>query len=804
MKKRLLTILSILFFPLLLITGFSNWVIIGSKTATVAISPSSAIAYLSNDTSTYYTSVEKALSVANSTTSNVTVYVVPGTDAYIYRDCTINSNVTLSLPYEGTTTLSRSGNSSSFADATSTNKVTEIKVMEGVTITMNGTLTIGGVLGSESVGLSGHTSGLYCQLTMGRNSKIIGNGTINCFGFIKEDKIGNDSIVDMQSGTINMPFVVYDFHGGTYTTTVYLSGGQAPFYIYDMPNIQTKLKCTSNSKIVGYVDLWASSKHNTNEMTIVAKNGSAAILNISDGGYIISKYTPASTSTTSREYSLDHSYTDIEVFGGVSTGSMQLEVSSAKVDTENVLFPVSWKYRFHLKEGTSSLNTDFKFLPGSSLKVYDGAKLNIDSEVLFFDNSWDGDQATVWYKYPDLNVDASFTVDGTCEINGSFGGEIKTSSDKNTGKLIFGSNFYSGVATTEGNNVGSTSSTGPFKFNPVNVIALQANGKFVGQSSNQYFQKGNEYSVHSGKWNGTFSSKQEMYTLLIYWTIPFNSLTKSHTFTFTYNNTTTTYTAPRTFYLLPTLSYTAKGDSELNSFTKRGNLSANEVYHETAKNCLLPGTMITMSDGTKKLVEQIQPGDMLKVFNHYTGEYDVSPVVFNESEPKQDVKVINLEFSNGSTIGVIYEHGFFDLDLMKYVYIDEYNYNDYVGHRFNSDGNNIVTLNRAYITTRYTEVYSPVTAYHLNYFTEDILSMPGGIEGLFNIFEYDDDLKYNEELMKQDIEKYGLYTYDDFKDYCSYEFYQAFPAKYLKVAVGKGYITFDEIIYLINRYKTKV
>ena len=171
---------------------------------------------------------------------------------------------------------------------------------------------------------------------------------------------------------------------------------------------------------------------------------------------------------------------------------------------------------------------------------------------------------------------------------------------------------------------------------------------------------------------------------------------------------------------------------------------------------------------------------------------------------KANVNVINLEFSNGSNIGVVSEHGFFDLDLMKYVYIDEYNYNDYVGHRFYSDGNNIVTLNRAYITTEYTEVYSPVTAYHLNYFTEDILSMPGGIEGLFNIFEYDDDLKYNEELMKQDIETYGLYKYEDFKDYCSYEFYRAFPAEYLKVAVGKGYITFDEIIYLINRYKNKV
>ena len=61
-------------------------------------------------------------------------------------------------------------------------------------------------------------------------------------------------------------------------------------------------------------------------------------------------------------------------------------------------------------------------------------------------------------------------------------------------------------------------------------------------------------------------------------------------------------------------------------------------------------------------------------------------------------------------------------------------------------------------------------------------------------------MKYDEIKMKEDIEKYGLYTYDDFKDYISYEVYSMFPAKYFKVSVGKGYITFEHIIELAKRY----
>ena len=221
-------------------------------------------------------------------------------------------------------------------------------------------------------------------------------------------------------------------------------------------------------------------------------------------------------------------------------------------------------------------------------------------------------------------------------------------------------------------------------------------------------------------------------------------------------------------------------------------------------NCLLPDTLITMADGSYKQVKDIVSGDEVMVFNHETGQIDTAPIFFNDYDEKAWYDVINLQFSNGQDIGVIYEHGFFDLTLNKYVYITNDNYKDFIGHEFYTNVNNTrgsTTLVNAYIDKQYTEVYSPVSYYHLNYFTEDVLSMPGATEYFVNIFPYDSNLKYDETAKLEYISEYGLYTYDDFKDYVPLEFYNAFPAQYLKIQVEKGIISFDDILRLIDRYK---
>ena len=257
-------------------------------------------------------------------------------------------------------------------------------------------------------------------------------------------------------------------------------------------------------------------------------------------------------------------------------------------------------------------------------------------------------------------------------------------------------------------------------------------------------------------------------------------------------------------------SYTVTNDTTGSSITVSSDkftMPASDVTikgtAEEDKSCVVSGTLLTLADGTQKKVEDLLDTDMLLVFNHETGKFESAPIIFVDRDEWKYYDIVNLEFSNGTKTRLIYEHGYFDLTLNKYVYITEANYKDYIGHEFafyDGDKVNNVTLTNSYITNEYVGCYSPVTAYHLNYFVDGMLSMPGGIEGLFNIFDYNDDMTYDIEKMNEDIEKYGLYTYEDFKDYLPYEVYLAFPGPYLKVSVEKGYITFEEIIGYIEQY----
>ena len=79
--------------------------------------------------------------------------------------------------------------------------------------------------------------------------------------------------------------------------------------------------------------------------------------------------------------------------------------------------------------------------------------------------------------------------------------------------------------------------------------------------------------------------------------------------------------------------------------------------------------------------------------------------------------------------------------------------------------------------------------------------MPGGISGLFNIFEVDTKaMKYDSAKMHSDIEKYGLFTYADFEELIPEYMYDAFNGNILKVAIGKGMLTWEDIQTLAERY----
>ena len=226
--------------------------------------------------------------------------------------------------------------------------------------------------------------------------------------------------------------------------------------------------------------------------------------------------------------------------------------------------------------------------------------------------------------------------------------------------------------------------------------------------------------------------------------------------------------------------------------------------------CMAAGTLITLANGSQVPVEQLTGNEMLLVWNMDTGTLDIAPIVFIDSDPIAMYSVINLYFSDGTQVKVISEHGFWDYNLNQYVYIDE-DAAQYIGHWFNKlstdeNGNSIsqkVQLVNVVIQDEYTTAWSPVTYGHLCYYVNGMLSMPGGIEGLFNIFEVDaETMKYDEAQMQADIAQYGLFTYEEFAELfpVSEEVFEAFNGQYLKVAMGKGLIDAEGLQTLIERY----
>lgn len=225
--------------------------------------------------------------------------------------------------------------------------------------------------------------------------------------------------------------------------------------------------------------------------------------------------------------------------------------------------------------------------------------------------------------------------------------------------------------------------------------------------------------------------------------------------------------------------------------------------------CLISGTLITMADGTKKYVEDLVPGDKVLVFNHYTGKYDESFIMYNTHSniEKKYYDILNLLFDDDTKLSIYGDHYLFNVDTKKYELININNYINFIGNRYYAasfDGTEyierIITLKEAFITNEYVSIFGPTPAFHLNVLSNDLLTIPGDSDPFINIFEMNELYKYDEEQMKLDIELYGLMSYETLAEYIPYEIFEYYHGEYLNVAIGKGYTTLDRIIELIRKY----
>lgn len=375
-------------------------------------------------------------------------------NAFIASNLTIPSGTTLILPSGDSTGDSATtiGNATKAYGAGSgdysTTVLYTLSVWGNSTLNVSGNILILGLLGHNGVALSGHTSGAHGQLINNGTIQLNNGSNLDVRGYVK----GNGTLYANSGAKVYSPFVVRDFRGGTNTVTVFCHADAkiSPFNQYEMPNIQCNQVFNVGSSHNGYVDLYANSTHNNDITAIIANSG--AIINLGSNGKVLKSYNPNLQKTT------------LTLVGDISLGSLELKVTFKKsiieieqvVKMSDVQFPLSWLYDINIGDGTTATNVNapyhYKVLTGCNVTVAQNATLTTSKSVIVYNTFTDSDGPAAGTAYPNKPA-ASFVVNGTYNINGSFGGLIQ--SNENDAKIIVSSSSTLTVTSKEGNS-GST------------------------------------------------------------------------------------------------------------------------------------------------------------------------------------------------------------------------------------------------------------------------------------------------------------------------------------------------------------
>ena len=412
--------------------------------------------------STYYGSIENALEKVTSGT----VTVIPNTsrNISIAKDAIINSGVTLSLPYlaengsysvnntNGKATLHLDAGSSETDKDNAVSHTSDLKlttrvvIKNGVTLTNNGTLMIAGETsgGRGGSGLAGHTARNFAEFEMEPNAKIISTGTIHCFGFIDVSDLNNTSSqVIIQSGTLYMPFVIADFRGGTFMKEAYQDLSTTPFNQFELRNIVASLRINQGAVLIGHGNLYAqtlssyiggllgglfgggsSSKSDNNyaEVKLIG-NDKNYLIQLTSGGYVEGKYNPIRESVDNNNQWTD-GINNLNFYGGAKTNSLKMKVVSVTLNTSSVAFPLSWRFKIGLNNGSYSMGNTFKMMPGAELTVQKGATLTVDTLNIYDANWSDTAGVSSQTEYKASAGAPKLIVRGTLISNDALGGIV--------------------------------------------------------------------------------------------------------------------------------------------------------------------------------------------------------------------------------------------------------------------------------------------------------------------------------------------------------------------------------------------
>lgn len=221
--------------------------------------------------------------------------------------------------------------------------------------------------------------------------------------------------------------------------------------------------------------------------------------------------------------------------------------------------------------------------------------------------------------------------------------------------------------------------------------------------------------------------------------------------------------------------------------------------------CLTPDTQILLADGTSKRVDEVLDDDILLVWDFDKGCLSASPITFFH-RVQEEAPVLRVSFSDGTGVGVVEEHVFFDVTDRRFVAIttDEQE-TELKGHSFAKlvDGRitevQLESIRWDGTTDGY---YSPISEVHFNCFADGMLSISGFLKGFYNVFDLDESgLKYDAEKKAAEIAAVGEIPYEMLARCGSRELYERNDFGWFGVSLAKGLTTIPEMINLFDFFR---
>lgn len=477
----------------------------------------------------YYT-IEDALDVA---TSGQTIFVLNDTTfatqeiaGVLYNDVkfkTVKTGVTLLLPFNENDTVGHIGagedgsdNYNATAALTGTAKLYKTLVIpEGIEVIVNGKLVVGAQTGKIDAGQRQNAvSGNYCEISLG-GTITLNNATLEVYGYIKgngEITANNTTVIEnlYLSGWLGGSESAVRYIGNDKISVVTLAFSgelkidnptQFPFSQYELRSIEAKLVVNKGSKLQGYTKI-ATSELSQAGVTVPAQINEAVLTFVSSDANKTDSGLFRLVGNNSRiEKTVNGDRVKINLFGEINDGYTSISIMVVKktvsMTSQKVFFPIDGRTDITLKNGaTLTQEFSYKLMPGATITVENGSIYNVNGRFIMYDKSFT-DIST--YPYPGTaRGDAKVFVNGTMNINGSFGGKV-ASNDGGVVNVATGATISDVHSAEGGGKMTRDGLTAVFTYNDTHGVTKSL--EFVNADNTTVAAEINKtYNYNNGTW----------------------------------------------------------------------------------------------------------------------------------------------------------------------------------------------------------------------------------------------------------------------------------------------------------------